>query len=797
MATGYAKMKNRLGALACSTSIGPGATNMITGAATATVNRLPVLCLPSDIFASRRTGPVLQQLESNFSWDYSANDAFKAVSKYWDRINRPDQLPTALLEAMRTLTSPADTGAVTLALPQDVQAEAWDFPTALFRERTWYVPRARADRGALRRAAQLIAGAKRPVIIAGGGVIYSAATDELADFAAKTGIPVGVTQAGKAALPYDHPQMVNALGASGSVFANALANQADLIIGIGTRYTDFTTASNTMFSTEGVQFVNLNVTELDAYKESALGLVGDARETLLELADLLGDHQVDAAYRAEVEKAADGWRAEVDRIVEIQNGPTLSQAEAIGIVNAAAGDHHVVVNAAGSMPGDLHRLWRPSDPKAYDLEYGNSCMGYEVGGALGAKMADPTRDVFCFIGDGTFLLSSQEIMTAVQEGLKLTVLLVDNYGYGSIAALSETRGSQAFACRFNYRGEDGQFSDDRIDIDLAANAASYGADVLTATTAEELKQALDRGRRDRQHGRHLRQGRRQGPLRRVGRLVGRTGLGGLRGRQHPAGPQGVRGRGREPEALPVTATADAQVLRDVPTELIIGGEHRAASDGATFEVIDPATGDALTTVASGTVEDAIACVDAAVGRRRGVGGHRAAEAVGDPAADLPADDRAGRRPGPADHRGERQGPARRPRRGAVLGGVLPLVRRGGRPDPWRHPGRTRRRQQDHRVAPARRGRGPGHPVELPGRHGRAQDRPGAGRRLHRHPQAGRRDPADRARDRRPDGGGRSAGRGGQRAAVARSRRRWSRRCSPTRGSASCPSPARPRSAARC
>ena len=290
-----------------------------------------------------------------------------------------------------------------------------------------------------------------------------------------------MTQAGKAALPYDHPQMVNALGASGSVFANALANQADLIIGIGTRYTDFTTASNTMFSTEGVQFVNLNVTELDAYKESALGLVGDARESIIELADLLGDHQVDAAYRAEVEKAADGWRAEVDRIVEIQDGPTLSQAEAIGIVNAAAGDHHVVVNAAGSMPGDLHRLWRPSDPKAYDLEYGNSCMGYEVGGALGAKMADPTRDVFCFIGDGTFLLSSQEIMTAVQEGLKLTVLLVDNYGYGSIAALSETRGSQGFACRFNYRGEDGQFSDDRIDIDLAANAASYGADVLTAS----------------------------------------------------------------------------------------------------------------------------------------------------------------------------------------------------------------------------------------------------------------------------------------------------------------------------
>jgi 3D-(3,5/4)-trihydroxycyclohexane-1,2-dione acylhydrolase (decyclizing) len=491
IATGYAKMKNRLGAMACTTSIGPGATNMITGAATATVNRLPVLCLPSDIFASRRTGPVLQQLESNFSWDYSASDAFKAVSKYWDRINRPDQLPTALLEAMRTLTSPADTGAVTLSLPQDVQAEAWDFPELLFRPRTWYVPRARADRRALRRAAQIIAGAKRPMIIAGGGVIYSAATTELAEFASATGIPVGVTQAGKASLKFDHPQMVNALGASGSVFANKLANEADVIIGIGTRYTDFTTASNTIFTDHDVQFINLNVTELDAYKESALGLVGDARESLNELSDLLGDaYSVSAEYRAEVEQAAAGWRTEVDRIIEIQNGPTLSQAEAIGIVNAAAGDNHVVVNAAGSMPGDLHRLWRPSDPKAYDLEYGNSCMGYEVGGAVGAKMADPSRDVYCFIGDGTFLLSSQEIMTAVQEGLKITVLLVDNYGYGSIAALSETRGSQGFACRFNYRGEDGQFSDDRIEIDLAANAASYGADVLTATTAEELQKAL-------------------------------------------------------------------------------------------------------------------------------------------------------------------------------------------------------------------------------------------------------------------------------------------------------------------
>ncbi len=490
MATGYAKMRNRLGAMACTTSIGPGATNMITGAATATVNRLPVLCLPSDIFASRRTGAVLQQLESSFSWDYSANDAFKAVSKYWDRINRPDQLPTALLEAMRTLTSPADTGAVTLALPQDVQAEAWDFPALLFRERTWYVPRARADRAALRRAAQVIAGAKRPVIIAGGGVIYSDATAELVAFAERTGIPVGTTQAGKASLPWQHPQMANAIGASGTAFANALAQAADVIIGIGTRYTDFTTASNTLFAQSGVQFVNLNVTEMDALKESATAVVGDARESIVELSELLSDYTVEPDYRAETERAAQQWREERDRIVGVSDGVTLTQEAAIGLVNESAGDHHVVINAAGSMPGDLHRLWRPSDPKAYDLEYGNSCMGYEIAGAVGNKMADPSRDVICFIGDGTFLLANQELMTAVQEGLKITVILVDNIGYGSIAALSETRGSQAFACRFNYRGEDGQFSDEQVPIDLAATAAGLGADVLRASTPDELRAAL-------------------------------------------------------------------------------------------------------------------------------------------------------------------------------------------------------------------------------------------------------------------------------------------------------------------
>jgi 3D-(3,5/4)-trihydroxycyclohexane-1,2-dione acylhydrolase (decyclizing) len=491
MATGYAKMANRLGVLAVSTSIGPGATNMVTGAATATVNHLPVLCLPSDVFATRRSGAVLQQQEYRYAGDLTANDAFRPVSVFFDRIDRPEQLPSALLEAMRNLTSPADTGAVTLALPQDVQAEAFDFPTELFRPRTWHIPRARADRAALRRAAQLISNAKRPVIIAGGGVVYSEASKALAEFAAATGIPVGVTQAGKASLPFDHPQMVNALGASGSQYANKLANTADVVIGIGTRYTDFTTASNTLFGDPDVQFVNINVAEIDAFKESALPLVGDARETLTELAELLAGWSVAEDYRSETERAARDWRDEVDRIVAVADGPTLSQAEVMGLVNAAADERAVVVNAAGSMPGDLHRLWRPGTPKGYDLEYGNSCMGYEIAGALGAKMAAPDRDVYAFIGDGTYLMASQEIMTAVQERMKITVLLVDNQGYGSIAALSETRGSQGFACRFNHRGEDGQFSTgQRVGIDLSANAASYGADVHTVSTAAELKQVL-------------------------------------------------------------------------------------------------------------------------------------------------------------------------------------------------------------------------------------------------------------------------------------------------------------------
>jgi Acetolactate synthase len=499
IATGYAKARNRLGALAVTTSIGPGATNMITGAATATVNRLPVLLLPSDIFATRRVGSVLQQIENPWSQDTSANDAFKAVSKYFDRINRPEQLVEALLQAMRVLTSPSDTGAVTLALPQDVQAEAWDFPARLFADRIWHVARPRGDRASIARAADIIRSSKRPIIIAGGGVIYSDATESLRAFTESTGIPVGVTQAGKASLAHDHDHelALGPLGASGSKFANAIASQADVVVGIGTRYTDFTSASNTLFREPGVRFVNINVTEFDAQKESATAVVGDARETLDEFREALAGWEVPAEFRRESIIAAQDWREEVDRLTAPgPEGTPMSQAEVIGIVNRFAGQRSLAVNAAGSMPGDLHRLWRASDPKGYDLEYGNSCMGYEIPGAIGAKLADPDREVFCFIGDGSWLMLSQEILTAVQENLKLTVLLVDNQGYGSIDALSRTVGSQGFGTRFQHRDAAGQLDGDRLAVDFAANAASYGAAVFSARSADQLRDALDKSRRE-------------------------------------------------------------------------------------------------------------------------------------------------------------------------------------------------------------------------------------------------------------------------------------------------------------
>lgn len=487
----YAKTSNRLRTYACTSSIGPGATNMITGAAMATINRLPVLLLPGDIFARRNVAPVLQQLESPSTQDIGVNDCFKPVSRYWDRIYRPEQLITALPEVMRVLTSPSDCGAVTLALPQDVQAEAFDFPEELFRRRVWLIRRPHPDTASLQRAAEAIRNSKRPLIIAGGGVLMSEAWDALAAFCAQTGIPVGETQAGKGALPYNHPQVMGAIGATGSLAANRLAKDADLVIGIGTRYSDFTSASMTAFQNPGVKFVNLNTAEFDACKVGAIPLVADARIGLEQLTASLRDYSVPADYRALYTGLKAAWEAEVDRLFHLNHPGRPAQSEVIGAMWEASGPRDILLSAAGSHPGDLHKLWRTRTPNGYHLEYGYSTMGYEIPGALGAKTADPTREVFVFLGDGTYLMAPSEIVTSVQEGIKIIIVLVDNHGFASIGGLSRSLGQEGFGASYRYRSPSGQLDGDFIQVDYAANARSLGANAIKAETLAELKAALE------------------------------------------------------------------------------------------------------------------------------------------------------------------------------------------------------------------------------------------------------------------------------------------------------------------
>jgi 3D-(3,5/4)-trihydroxycyclohexane-1,2-dione acylhydrolase (decyclizing) len=493
-AAAFAKASHRLRTLACTSSIGPGATNMLTGAAAATINRLPVLLLPGDIFATRTPDPVLQQLEASYSRDVSVNDCFKPVSRYWDRISRPEQLPSALLEAMRVLTSPAETGTVTLALPQDVQAEAADFPDELFEPRVWNIPRNRPDAAALQAAAAALRTSHRPLIVAGGGVLYSEASESLASLAESTGIPVGETQAGKGSLPFDHPQSVGAIGVTGTAAANRLAQDADLVIAIGTRLSDFTTASKTAFAAEGVRFIAINVSELDAHKHAALPLVGDARAAVEELRAALGSWRVSAAYAGEIGAAKEAWEREVDRLVRVRDRTPISQAEVIGLLNTFSRPQDVVVCAAGSLPGDLHKLWRTRLPGGYHLEYGYSCMGYEIAGGLGVKMAQPDRDVYVMVGDGSYLMMAQEIATAVQEGVSLTILVLDNLGFASIGGLSASVGCGEFATRYRRRGPSGELDGEPVCVDFAANAASMGARAVRATTTSEVRAALEEAR---------------------------------------------------------------------------------------------------------------------------------------------------------------------------------------------------------------------------------------------------------------------------------------------------------------
>ena len=488
-AAAFAKMSNRLRTLVCTTSIGPGATNMITGAAAATVNRLPVLLLPGDIFARRNVAPVLQQLESPSSQEISVNDCFKPVSRYWDRIYRPEQILTALPEVMRVLTSPAETGAVTVCLPQDVQAEAYDYPAALFEERVWTIQRPRGDADSFRKAVEWIRSSKRPVIIAGGGVLYSEATEALAQFASATGIAVAETQAGKGSVNYDHPSALGAMGVTGTFGANIMAREADLVIGIGTRYSDFTTASKTAFQDAGVRFININVAEFDAFKHSALPVIADARVAIEELGRALAGWQVASEYRERAASFNRKWDEEVERIYSVRHGPPISQGEAIGVVNRVSGPRDVVVCAAGSMPGDLHKLWRTRDPKGYHLEYGYSTMGYEIAGGLGIKMADPSREVYVMVGDGSYLMMAQEIVTSVAEGYKLNIVVIDNHGFSSINGLSKATGEQGFGTEYRYRS-DGSLAGDTLPVDFVANASSLGACAVRARTRDELEQAL-------------------------------------------------------------------------------------------------------------------------------------------------------------------------------------------------------------------------------------------------------------------------------------------------------------------
>jgi 3D-(3,5/4)-trihydroxycyclohexane-1,2-dione acylhydrolase (decyclizing) len=491
-AVGFSRMRNRLQTLACTTSVGPGATNLVTGAALATINRIPVLLLPGDVFATRASGTVLQQLESPHGNDLSVNDTLRPVSVYFDRVWRPEQLPSTLLGAMLALTDPVSTGAVTIALPQDVQAQAWDWPVELFDARVWHVARPVPETGVLVRAVAAIRSSARPLIVAGGGVAYSEATEALRQLAEASGMPVAETQAGKGSLAWDHPQSVGAIGATGTTAASTLAADADLVIGIGTRWSDFTTASMSAFGNPAVRFVNINVAPMDGHKLSGLCVVADAREALQALTTQLAGWHADPAYTRLAGELAKAWDGAVAAAYDLDGDldAAPSQSQVIGAVNDLSGPRDVVVCAAGSMPGDLHKMWRTREVKGYQVEYGYSCMGYEIAGGLGVKMADPDREVIVMVGDGSYLMMAQELVTAVQEGLKLVVVLVQNHGFASIGALSETVGVPRFGTSYRYRGLSGQLDGEILPVDLAANAASLGADVLSADSLGELRQCL-------------------------------------------------------------------------------------------------------------------------------------------------------------------------------------------------------------------------------------------------------------------------------------------------------------------
>jgi 3D-(3,5/4)-trihydroxycyclohexane-1,2-dione acylhydrolase (decyclizing) len=488
-AAAYARMRNRLGTFACVSSIGPGATNMLTAAAGATINRLPVLLIAADAPASRLPRPVLQQLEAPGLPETSVNDSFRPVSRFWDRITRPEQLLSSALEAIRVLVDPAETGAVTLCLPPDVQAQACDWPEDFLAERVWHVARPLPDRAALGRAASLLRAARRPLVVAGGGVHYSEATQALRAFAEATGMPVAETNAGMGALPTGHPSSLGGLGVNGNPAANAVAARSDLLLGIGTRWSDVTTASQSLFRDPAVHVVNVNITPADAAKLAGEAVVGDVRETLALLEGELAGHRVDDDYTADYRAQVERWKAEVERLTAPTADQPPRQAQVIGALNRTMRPRDVVVNAAGSLPNDLHKLWRNRDPKGYQVEYGYSCMGYEIAGGMGAKLAAPDRGVYVLVGDGSYLMMPSEIVTCVQESIPLVVVLVQNHGFASVDGLARQLGTDGFGTRYRHRS-----SGERLPVDLAQNAESLGARVLRVATIPELEDALERSR---------------------------------------------------------------------------------------------------------------------------------------------------------------------------------------------------------------------------------------------------------------------------------------------------------------
>ncbi|MFZ6991121.1 3D-(3,5/4)-trihydroxycyclohexane-1,2-dione acylhydrolase (decyclizing) [Curtobacterium sp. RRHDQ66] len=495
-AVGFARMHRRRATFAATASVGPGAANMLTAAALATTNRLPALLLPSDTFATRTTDPVLQQIEMPHDTSLQVTDAFRPLSRFFDRVERPEQLFSIALAAMRVLTDPAETGAVTIALPEDVQAEEFDVPVAFLQPREWHIRRPLPEHGPLARAVAAIRAAERPVIVAGGGVLYSAASEQLRAFVEATGIPVGTSQAGGGALAWDHPQYLGGIGATGTAAANAIAAEADLVIGIGTRYSDFTTASRTAFQNPDVTFVNVNVAAFDAYKHGTqLPLIADAREALVALTESLASFSVSDQYASEIAEQKRAWDALVDAAFAPSGNALPGQPEIIGAVQSVSDPRDVVIQAAGSLPGDLHKLWRVRDELGYHVEYAFSCMGYEIAGGLGVRRGAPDRDAIVMVGDGSYLMLHTELVTAVAEGIKIIVVLIQNHGYASIGHLSETVGSERYGTKYRYLDDTQSFEDgEPLPVDLAANARSYGVDVIEVepgpNAIEDLKAAV-------------------------------------------------------------------------------------------------------------------------------------------------------------------------------------------------------------------------------------------------------------------------------------------------------------------